>query len=77
MTHSYEDEEIFDEKVRQFMIREGWDKLSRKELEGKVSEALELLMKLGQVEQLVGEDGEFYYRSIKNKRRQNYGDDKR
>ena len=59
--------EIFDEKVRQFMIKHGWDKLSRKELEGKVSEALELLMKLGQVEQLVGDDGEFYYRSVRGK----------
>tara|TARA_R100001244_G_C5115103_1_gene122107 strand:+ start:381 stop:593 length:213 start_codon:yes stop_codon:yes gene_type:complete len=59
-----EDEEIFGEKVRQFMIREGWDKLNKEELKQKVSEALELLMKLGQVEQLVGEDGEFYYRSI-------------
>ena len=49
MDYNYEDEEIFDEKVRQFMIREGWDKLSKKELEVKVSEALELLMKLGQV----------------------------
>ena len=55
---TYEDEEIFDEKVRQFMIRHGWDKLSRKELEGKVSEELALLMKLGQVEQLVRVDGE-------------------
>ena len=61
---SNEDEEIFGEKVRQFMIREGWDKLNKEELKQKVSEALELLMKLGQVEQLVGEDGEFYYRSI-------------
>jgi hypothetical protein len=65
MDYNYEDEEIFDEKVRQFMIREGWDKLSKKELEVKVSEALELLMKLGQVEQLVGDDGEFYYRSVR------------
>ena len=65
MDYNYEDEEIFDEKVRKFMIREGWDKLSKKELEVKVSEALELLMKLGQVEQLVGDDGEFYYRSVR------------
>jgi len=62
---SHNKEELFDKKAREFMIREGWDELSRKELEQKVSEALELLMKLGQVEQLVGEDGEFYYRSIK------------
>ena len=47
------------------MIREGWDKLNKEELKQKVSEALELLMKLGQVEQLVGEDGEFYYRSVR------------
>jgi len=66
---SYEDEDkrieefLFDKKVREFMIREGWDKLSEEELKQKVSEALSLLMKAGLVEQLVGEDGEFYYRS--------------
>ena len=66
---SYEDEDkrieefLFDKKVREFMIREGWDKLSEEELKHKVSEALSLLMKVGLVEQLVGEDGEFYYRS--------------
>ena len=65
MTHSYEDEEIFDEKVRQFMIREGWDKLSREELTEKVSETLDELIEQGLVEQLVGEDGKFYYRSIR------------
>jgi len=64
MTHSYEDEEIFDEKVRQFMIREGWNELSREELEEKVSETLDELIEQGLVEQLVGEDGKFYYRSI-------------
>jgi len=67
MTYSYEDKEIFDEKVRQFMIREGWDKLSKEEIKHKVSEALSLLMKVGLVEQLVGEDGKFYYRSIKKR----------
>ena len=61
---TYEDKEIFDEKVREFMIREGWDKLSREELEEKVSETLNELIEQGLVEQLVGEDGEFYYRSI-------------
>ena len=64
---SNEDEEIFDEKIRQFMIREGWDKLSKEELAAKVSETLSELMEQGLVEQLVGEDGEFYYRSIKKK----------
>ena len=67
MTYSYEDKENFDEKVRQFMIREGWDKLSKEELAAKVSETLSELMEQGLVEQLVGEDGEFYYRSIKKK----------
>ena len=67
MTYSYEDKEIFDEKVRQFMIREGWDKLSEEEVKHKVSEVLGELMEQGLVEQLVGEDGEFYYRSIKKR----------
>jgi len=67
MTYSYEDKEIFDEKVRQFMIREGWDKLSKEEIKHKVSEVLGELMEQGLVEQLVGEDGEFYYRSIKKR----------
>ena len=49
------------------MIREGWDKLSKEELAAKVSETLSELMEQGLVEQLVGEDGEFYYRSIKKK----------
>jgi len=62
---SYKDEEIFDEKVRQFMIREGWDQLSKEEVADKISEELAQLMKQGLVEQLVGEDGEFYYRSIR------------
>ena len=51
-------------KVRDFMIREGWDKLSEEELAEKVSDALNLLVKVGLVEQLIGEDGKFYYRSI-------------
>ena len=67
MTYSYEDKEIFDEKVRQFMISEGWDKLSEEEVKHKVSEVLGELMEQGLVEQLVGEDGEFYYRSIKKR----------
>ena len=67
MTHNYEDEEIFNEKVRQFMIREGWDKLSEEEVKHKVSETLSELVEQGLVERLIGEDGEFYYRSIKKK----------
>ena len=37
MTHNEEDDEIFDEQVRQFMIRKGWDKLSKEELEKEVA----------------------------------------
>ena len=59
------EEEAFDEKVREFMISKGWDKLSKEELTEKVSEALGLLVDLGLVERLIGEDGKFYYRSIK------------
>lgn len=58
------EELMFDEKIRAFMKREGWDKLSEEELAEKVSDALNLLVKVGLVEQLIGEDGEFYYRSI-------------
>jgi hypothetical protein len=70
MNYKSEDEEIFDEKVRQFMVAAGWDKLSREELKQKVSETLEQLMAVGLVEQLVGEDGEFYYRSTKKAKQQ-------
>ena len=45
------------------MQEAGWDKLSEEELTKAVSEQLEVMIKLGQVEQLIGEDGEFYYRS--------------
>ena len=64
---SLSEEEIFDKRVREFMMREGWDKLSEEELRNKVSEALNMLVKAGLVEQLVGEDGNFYYRSVKEK----------
>ena len=52
-----------DEKIRRLMKVTGWDKLSEEELKKAVSEQLQIMIKLGQVEQLVGEDGEFYYRS--------------
>ena len=52
-----------DEKIRKFMKSSGWDKLSKEELLRAVSEQLEVLVKNGDVEQLIGEDGEFYYRS--------------
>lgn len=54
---------LTDEQIRTFMKETGWDKLSREELADAVSEQLEIMIKLGQVEQLIGEDGEFYYRS--------------
>ena len=50
-------------KIKKFMRESGWDKLSEEELTEAVSKQLEVMIKLGQVEQLVGEDGEFYYRS--------------
>ena len=68
---SYEDEDksieefMFDKKVRAFMIKEGWDKLSEEEVKHKVSETLSELVEQGLVERLRGEDGEFYYRSIR------------
>jgi len=64
---SYSEEELFDKKVREFMIREGWDKLSKEEIKQKVSDTLSELVEQGQVERLIGEDGEFYYRSLKKK----------
>ena len=45
------------------MKKTGWDKLNEEELGRAVNEQLEALVKLGIVEQLIGEDGEFYYRS--------------
>ena len=56
-------EEKLNEKIEKFMKESGWDELSEEELMKAVSEQLEVMIKLGQVEQLVGEDGEFYYRS--------------
>ena len=40
-----------------------WDKKNEEELFDAISDQLETMIKRGQVEQLVGEDGEFYYRS--------------
>ena len=52
----------FDEKIKRMMKEAGWDKLNEEELADAVSEQLEVMIKLGQVEQLIGEDGRFYYR---------------
>ena len=51
------------DKIKRLMEEIGWDKLSDEELKKAISEQLEVMVKLGQVEQLVGEDGEFYYKS--------------
>ena len=56
-------EEELNERIRKMMRQTGWDKLSEEELADAVSEQLEAMIKLGIVEQLIGEDGEFYYRS--------------
>tara|TARA_Y100000590_G_C15551966_1_gene951272 strand:+ start:138 stop:326 length:189 start_codon:yes stop_codon:yes gene_type:complete len=58
-------EDEFDERVKRFMKESGWDKLTREELARVVSVQLEALVEQGKVEQLVGEDGEFYYKSKK------------
>tara|TARA_Y100000296_G_C5041706_1_gene190220 strand:+ start:173 stop:370 length:198 start_codon:yes stop_codon:yes gene_type:complete len=56
---------LTDEQIRRFMKESGWDKLSKEEVKHKVSEELNKLVEQGLVERLIGEDGEFYYRSIK------------
>ena len=56
-------EEERNQRIRKMMEEAGWDKLSEEELMEAVSKQLEVMIKLGQVEQLIGEDGEFYYRS--------------
>jgi len=56
---------LTDEQIRSFMKESGWDKLSPEEIIHKVSEELEKLVEEGEIERLIGEDGEFYYRSIK------------
>ena len=54
---------LTDEQIKKLMEETGWDKMSEEELTKAVSAQLEAMIKLGQVEQLIGEDGEFYYRS--------------
>ena len=56
-------EEERNQRIRKMMEEAGWAKLSEEELMEAVSKQLEVMIKLGQVEQLIGEDGEFYYRS--------------
>ena len=54
------------DKIKRLMEEIGWDKLSKEELFQAISKQLELMVKQGDIEQLVGEDGEFYYRAKKN-----------
>lgn len=56
-------EERLRSRIESFMKKSGWDKLNEEELMDAVSEQLQMMVKRGQVERLVGEDGEFYYRS--------------
>ncbi len=57
------DKDELNERIRKMMRQTGWDKLSEEELTDAVSDQLEALVKLGMVEQLIGEDGGFYYKS--------------
>jgi len=54
---------LSDEQMRILMKEAGWDKLNEEELLDAVTEQLQVMIERGQVEQLIGEDGEFYYRS--------------
>lgn len=54
---------LSDEQMSILMKEAGWDKLNEEELLEAITEQLQIMMERGQVEQLIGEDGEFYYRS--------------
>ena len=56
---------VNDDQIRRFMQESGWENLNHEELTDAVSNELERLVKQGLIEQLVGEDGKFYYRSAK------------
>ena len=56
---------IDDERIRRVMEQMGWDKLSKEELTDAVSRVLSTLVQMGLAEQLIGEDGEFYYKSTR------------
>ena len=57
-----EKEDELNEKIRRMMKKNGWDKMSEEELMAAVSAQLEAMVNLDMIEQLIGEDGEFYYR---------------
>ena len=56
-----------DGKIRAMMKIKGWDKLTPEELREEVAKELEVLVNNGLVERLIGEDGEFYYKSTGKK----------
>ena len=58
---------LTDDQIRRFMKQSGWDKLSMDELNEAVSKELDILVQQGRVERLIGEDGDFYYRSVEKK----------
>ena len=58
-----EKEDELNEKIRRMMKKNGWDKMNEEELMDAVSDQLEAMIKLDIIEQLIGEDGKFYYRA--------------
>jgi len=60
---TYSDE--FIARIVETFFKEGWDKLNEEELKEVFSKLLDELVEEGKVERLIGDDGLFYYRSIK------------
>jgi hypothetical protein len=52
-------------QMQQLIKEAGWHNLTKEELTEEVNRQLEIMVKAGEVEQLIGEDGEFYYRAAK------------
>jgi len=57
-----EKEDGLSKKIKRMMKQNGWDKMSEEELMDAVSAQLEVMVKLDIIEQLIGEDGRFYYK---------------
>jgi hypothetical protein len=57
-----EKEDGLSKKIKRMMKQNGWDKMSEEELMDAVSAQLEVMVNLDMIEQLIGEDGNFYYR---------------
>jgi hypothetical protein len=56
---------LTNEQMEQLIKEAGWAHLTKEELTVEVNRQLEIMVKAGEVEQLIGEDGEFYYRAAK------------